>query len=167
VYDSGRARRRHDPETSENAVTYETDDVPFGGVAYEADSALSLGIRGRVERLVPGEETTDVTSDAERCRWAARWDGGRLVRYDPAGRPVGEVAFPGVKVSSLAFTGPGRTELDATTALTDADRTVEGEGASALFRVRDLGAASVPAFRSRIAVDRSVPFCDAAVHSGV
>ncbi|ESS03374.1 MAG: gluconolactonase [uncultured archaeon A07HR67] len=87
---------RYDPETGENAVAYETDGVPLGGVTVEADGALSLVTHGRVERLVPGEETTDVavTVDAEGYLWSARWDGGRLVRYDPAGRPVGEVAFP-------------------------------------------------------------------------
>jgi len=251
---------RYDPETGENAVAYETDGVPLGGVTVEADGALLLFTRGQIERLVPGEETTDViatvdadtrfndviadpegrvfagtmpaadalgdlyridpggsasvvvegvnvpngmgfsgdgttffltesekrridafdyaytsgaignrrafvetppgdgvpdgmTVDAEGYLWSARWDGGRLVRYDPTGRPVREVAVPARKVSSLAFAGPGRTELYATTALTDGDRAAEGEGAGALFRVRDPGAAGVPAFRSRIAVD--------------
>jgi D-xylonolactonase len=94
-----------------------------------------------------------MTVDAADHLWSARWNGGRIVRYDPNGRPVREIEFPARKVASLTFAGPGRDELYVTTALTDADRSGEGDGAGALFRVADLDVTGVPEFRSRIAVD--------------
>lgn len=251
---------RYDPASGDNEVAYETDGVPLGGYTIEADGALLLFTHGAVERLVPGESTTEpvvtvdaetrfndviadpegrvfagtmpgngdlgdlyridtdrsarvvvegldipngmgfsgdgstfylteseagrvyaydydyatgeianrrtfvatppedgvpdgMTVDAEDHVWSARWDGGRAVRYGPTGRAVDQIELPARKVSSVTFAGPSRDVLYATTALTDGDRSVEGDGAGSLFRVTGLQTGGRSEFRSRIAVE--------------
>ncbi|MUW15917.1 SMP-30/gluconolactonase/LRE family protein [Halorubrum sp. CBA1125] len=250
---------RYDPETERDEVAYETDGVPIGGFTVEADGALLLFTRGRVERLVPGESTTErvatvdadtrfndviadpegrvfagtmpgsgalgdlyridtdgsvrvvvegidvpngmgfsgdgttfyltesasrridafdydyatgeianrrsfvetppgdgvpdgMTVDAADHLWSARWDGGRVVRYDPSGAVVDAVSLPARKVASVTFGEPSRDALYLTTALAGRDRSVEGDGAGALFRVTGLAPSGRSEFRSRVAV---------------
>ena len=80
--------------------------------------------------------------------WSARWDGSCLVRYDPAGQEMSRIAFPARKVSSLTFGGLDYKDMFITTAGGN-DRTVNGPGAGALFRIRT-EIAGVPEFFSRI-----------------
>ena len=94
-----------------------------------------------------------MTVDAEDHVWSARWNGGRAVRYDPTGRAVDQIELPARKVASLTFAAPSRDDLYVTTALTDGDRSVEGDGAGSLFRVTGLPTGGRSAFRSRIAVE--------------
>jgi D-xylono/L-arabinono-1,4-lactonase len=91
-----------------------------------------------------------MTVDEEGYIWSARWNGGRAVRYAPDGTPVDEIKLPARKVSSVTFGGPKYRDLYLTTALTDENRSTEGDGAGALFRVPDVGVAGVSEFRSRI-----------------
>jgi len=76
-----------------------------------------------------------MTVDAEDHVWSARWDGGCLVRYDPAGAIVARVNFPTRKVSSVTFGGASYDEMYVTTAGGD-HKPQEGIGAGALFRIR-------------------------------
>lgn len=94
-----------------------------------------------------------MTVDEEGYIWSARWNGGRVVRYAPDGTPVDEIELPARKVSSVTFGGPEYRDLYLTTALTDENRSTEGDGAGALFRVLDVGVAGVSEFRSRIALE--------------
>ncbi|MFC4439964.1 MULTISPECIES: SMP-30/gluconolactonase/LRE family protein [Natrialbaceae] len=98
---------------------------------------------------VPDGMTVDETDHV----WSARWNGGRVVRYDAHESVVDEIELPARKVASVTFGGPEYRDLYLTTALTDADRSVEGEGAGALFRIPDVGVSGVPEFRSRIALE--------------
>ncbi|MFP8954985.1 SMP-30/gluconolactonase/LRE family protein [Natrialbaceae archaeon A-arb3/5] len=92
-----------------------------------------------------------MTVDADGYVWSARWNGGRVVRYDPDGTPVAAFDVPARKVSSVTFGGPAYRDLYVTTALTGADRSTEGDGAGALFRISDVGVSGVPEYRSSIA----------------
>ncbi|MCU4975283.1 SMP-30/gluconolactonase/LRE family protein [Halobacteria archaeon AArc-m2/3/4] len=89
-----------------------------------------------------------MTVDSEGYVWSARWDGGRVVRYDTDADAVDEIPVPARKVSSVTFGGPEYTDLYLTTALSGGDRSEEGEGAGALFRYPDVGVEGVPEFRS-------------------
>lgn len=75
-----------------------------------------------------------LTVDAQGAVWSARWDGGRVVRYSPAGDALGEVTFPAQKVSCVTFGGPAYQDAFVTTALVDSTREIEGAGAGAVFR---------------------------------
>jgi len=89
-----------------------------------------------------------MTVDAEGYVWSARWNGGALYRYAPDGREVLRVPFPARKVSSVTFGGADYTDIYVTTALRE-DRSVEGPGAGALFRLR-AGVRGVPEFLSAV-----------------
>lgn len=107
---------------------------------------------GRLYRYDPAtgrNETAYATDDV----WSARWNGNRVVRYDPEGHPLDAISLPARKVSSVAFGGPAYEDLYPTTALRDGDRATEGDGAGALFRVPDVGVRGRPEFRSRIATE--------------
>lgn len=93
--------------------------------------------------------------DAEGHVWSSRWDGGRIVRYDPGGSRVTDVTFPARKVTSLAFGGDGYADAYVTTALASSGDPIgttaeEGAGAGTLLRA-DLGVAGRPPYRSSIA----------------
>jgi D-xylonolactonase len=75
-----------------------------------------------------------MTVDAADHVWSARWDGGCLVRYDPAGELVARINFPARKVSSVTFGGPNCDEMYVTTAGGD-HKPQEGIGAGGLFRI--------------------------------
>jgi D-xylonolactonase len=97
-----------------------------------------------------------LTVDSEGHVWSAFWDGGALLRYDPAGRVVARVEFPARKVSSVTFGGPDYADVYVTTALgSTAEESVatarerEGTGAGALFGLAP-GVRGVPEFRSRV-----------------
>ncbi len=59
------------------------------------------------------------------------------------------IPFPALKVSSASFGGPDLDELYVTTALSGGERSVEGPGAGALFRLRP-GVRGLPKFFSRV-----------------
>lgn len=91
-----------------------------------------------------------MTVDAQGNIWSARWDGGCVLKFSPAGELLDTVDMPAKKISSCQFGGADFAELYLTSAgghLKDTD----GEHAGALFRIRP-GVAGVTEFRSRIAV---------------
>jgi len=57
-----------------------------------------------------------LTLDADGCFWSARYDGGCIVRYDPAGREMARFPLPVRNVTSLTFGGDRRRDLYITTA---------------------------------------------------
>ena len=96
-----------------------------------------------------GEGVPDgMTVDAEGNVWSARWDGNCLVRYAPGGSETLRIPYPAKKVSCATFGGPDYTDIYVTTA-GGWDKSVEGPGAGALFRI-NLGIRGVPEFVSRV-----------------
>jgi D-xylonolactonase len=120
---------------------------------YQFDYDLKSGnlSNQRVHIATPeGEGVPDgMTVDAEGYIWSGRWDGGHLFRYAPDGTEVLRIPFPALKVSSITFGGSDYTEMYITTAGGD-DRTTEGSGAGAIFRL-NLGIRGMPEFLSKIA----------------
>lgn len=86
----------------------------------------------------PDEGAPDgLTVDSEGCVWSARWGGWKVLRHDPQGRVIDELAVPASCVSSVMFGGPQLDELYITTARTDmALHGGEQEHAGGLFRAR-------------------------------
>lgn len=123
--------------------------------AYDYDRSTGAISDRRTFVGVPADDGVPdgLTVDATGHVWSARWNGNRVVRYDPAGRPRDAIELPARKVSSVTFGGSAYEDLYLTTALTDGDRTTEGTGAGALFRVPDVGVRGRPEFRSRIATE--------------
>ncbi len=136
----------------DEATFYLTESEAHAVYAFDYDRA-SGGIASRrtlIEVSADDGIPDGLTVDADGDIWSARWNGGRVVRHDPAGRTLDAIDLPARKVSSVAFGGDAYDELYLTTALTDGDRDTEGAGAGALFRVPDVGVRGRPEFRSRI-----------------
>ena len=94
----------------------------------------------------PGEGQPDgLTVDSQGHLWSARWDGSRIVRYDPEGKLLETILLPVHNVTSLTF-------VDTTIYVTSAGgshRPQAGQHAGSLFQLE----AKTPGraeFRSRI-----------------
>lgn len=88
-----------------------------------------------------------MTIDADGCLWVALWDGGRVLRVDPAaGRVCAEIPMPVSRPTSCAFGGASLDELYITSAsinLTSAQRAAQPH-AGGLFVCRP-GVTGLPA----------------------
>lgn len=136
--------------TPDHSGMYHTDSAKGTITLYDYDQMDGTLANGRVIVSVPGEAGVPdgMAVDEEGDVWSARWDGGALYRYRPDGTELARVAFPARQVSSVTFGGPGYEDAYVTTAGGD-DRTRNGAGAGALFRVR-LGVRGRAPFLSRV-----------------
>ncbi len=82
-------------------------DLATGSIANRRPFAAAREVEGAPDGAV---------TDADGCLWSARFNGGRIVRYDPEGRIMGEVLVPARQVTCCAFGGPDLTTLYITTA---------------------------------------------------
>ncbi len=99
-------------------ILYVTDSVARLIWAYDYDVRSGEARRRRQFVRVPDEEgiPDGLAVDADGFVWSAQWYGGRVVRYDPAGKEERRVAVPAKQTSSVGFGGPGLTEMFITSA---------------------------------------------------
>jgi D-xylonolactonase len=94
-----------------------------------------------------------LTVDREGYVWICRWNGGWVTRHHPEDGTVTErVELPAKKVTSITFGGVSSDEAYVTTAVGKDGPDDEGNGAGALFRLRDLPAPGKHEYRSRISL---------------
>ena len=113
----------------------------------------ALGLPRIFARTTPPARPDGSCLDAEGHLWNALYAGGRLVRYDPAGRISREIALPVSHPTCCAFGGPGLDRLYVTSAsepLTPAERAAEPLAGRLL--VLDPGVRGRPEFRARLPV---------------
>lgn len=136
--------------TLDRKQLYYTDSAAKQIYLFDYDQSTGALSNRRTFVDVTAEEGVPdgMTVDAEGYVWSARWDGWCLVRYAPDGHEVQRIRFPVKKVSSVIFGGPDYTDMYVTTA-GGYDRTENGPGAGALFRLR-LGVKGLPEYPSRI-----------------
>lgn len=90
--------------------------------------------------------------DAEGYLWSARWDGGKVIRFDPSGEIDHEIEIPGAKqVASVTFGGLDFCDMYVTTA-GGSNKEKNGKNAGALFRIRFKEIRGLPEYRSKIEV---------------
>ena len=102
----------------DHRTMYYTDTLRMVIYAFDYDPAT-----GAIENRRPFIEVPDgegfpdgMTVDSEGCIWSAHWNGWKVVRYDPQGKPEREIALPAAEVSCPAFGGANLDELYLTTA---------------------------------------------------
>lgn len=97
---------------------YLTDMRHHQILAYDYDTeAGTLGQRRIFAHVPPEEGLPDgLIVDSEGFVWSARWDGWKLVRYDPEGTVEREIRFPVQLVICCAFGGDNLSDLYVTTA---------------------------------------------------
>lgn len=136
----------------DNEILYfsETENETIWMFDYDATTG-DLSNRRSFAETAGGPGMPDgLTVDAEGYVWSARWNGGCVVRHHPDdGRIVERVRLPARKVSCITFGGPDYDQAYVTTATAGNDRSVEGNGAGALFRFSP-DVSGVPEFRSQI-----------------
>lgn len=103
-----------------------------GRVAYFSDSYIQQVVRyaidpvsGEVGPRQPFVRITEanvfpdgMTVDADDGLWVAHWDGWRIVRYTPDGKPDREIRLPVPRPTAMAFGGADYKQLFITTAST-------------------------------------------------
>ncbi len=103
---------------------------PDGGTLYHVDSTrrlissyefdLESGAVGEGRVFVSDEEhpwfPDGLAVDVEGFVWSCKWDGGRIVRYDPDGTVDRELIMPVPRPTRCAFVGPDLALMAVTTA---------------------------------------------------
>jgi L-arabinonolactonase len=148
----GRLRVVRTGVTTSNGIGFSPD----GTVMYYADSPARTITRFRYN-METGDATnpepfvTDVdgfpdglTVDAEGCVWSAKWDGGRVMRYDPNGRIIGQLDLPVSRPTSCMFAGPDLALLAITSAQPDPGRSEPLAGSVFLVESGTHGIAETP-----------------------
>jgi sugar lactone lactonase YvrE len=101
----------------DNTRMYYTDSIAHRIEVFEFDPASGVLSNPQVFAEDPAAWVPDgLTVDAEGCVWGAKWNGGRVLRYDPAGRVILDLRFPARRMTSCMFAGPRLDTLVVTSA---------------------------------------------------
>ncbi len=139
--------------TLDFAHFYHTNTTRRTITRYPYDRASGLFGPGDVvvELDMDGSDQPDgMTLDANDDIWSASYGGGRISHYRSDGTFVADIRFPALKMTSIAFGGPGLRVAYATSA-EGPGRPETGALAGSLFRF-DPGVRGKAPFRSRILV---------------
>jgi sugar lactone lactonase YvrE len=82
---------------------------------YDIDTGTPTNRRIHIDFASKGHHCDGCTVDAEGFLWIAEVNSGRIGRYAPDGRRVGEIEVPTSRVSSVMFGGPNLDLLFITT----------------------------------------------------
>jgi sugar lactone lactonase YvrE len=103
----------------DNRIMYYTESFRYAVFAYDFDIEAGKVLNRRVFfQLDPsgGEFPDGLTVDSEGFIWSAHVGTGRIVRYDPDGKPEMEVRLPVTRGTSCAFGGDSLDTLFITSA---------------------------------------------------
>lgn len=101
----------------DNRTMYHCESRPGYVYAYDydIDSGTPTNRRVHIDFASKGHHCDGCTVDAEGFLWIAEVNSGRVGRYAPDGRRVGEIEVPTSRVSSVMFGGPNLDLLFITT----------------------------------------------------
>lgn len=104
----------------DESIFYYTDSGDHAIYQFDFEKTAGEISNRRVFLQLPKDNRLGVpdglTIDREGFIWSARWDGGKVVRYNPEGEPVLEVLLPVSRVTSVTFGGKDMKDLFITTA---------------------------------------------------
>jgi sugar lactone lactonase YvrE len=102
----------------DHRTMYYTDTNRQTIYAFDYDIATGAIENQRPFVVVPPPEgkPDGMTVDSEGFIWSAHWNGWKVVRYDPDGKPEREIKLPVAQVSCPAFGGADLDQLYLTTA---------------------------------------------------
>jgi sugar lactone lactonase YvrE len=103
----------------DNSVMYYTESFRYTVFAYDFDINLGKISNRRIFfQMDPsaGEFPDGLTVDSQGFVWSAHVGGGRIVRYDPEGKPEREIRLPVTRGTSCAFGGDQLDTLYITSA---------------------------------------------------
>lgn len=119
---------------SPDELTFYYTDSPARLIwAFDFDPEAGSATNRRVFAEDPAGYVPDgLTVDADGAVWAAKWDGGKVVRYSPNGDIDFELTLPVRRPTSAMFVGPDLSTLAVTSANLDP---ADGELAGAVFLI--------------------------------
>lgn len=103
----------------DNRIMYFTDSRAQTIYAYDFDLASgAIANRRTFVKLdePPGVVPDGLTVDSQGYIWSAIWNGWKVARFDPQGKPVLELSLPVQRVTAPTFGGPDLDVLYITTA---------------------------------------------------
>jgi sugar lactone lactonase YvrE len=102
----------------DNTTMYFTDSRLHIIYAYDFDASNGEIANRRTFVHTPDEigVPDGLAVDSEGFVWSARWDGAKIVRYDPEGKIERVIATPALRTTSCVFGGPDLDELYITSA---------------------------------------------------
>ena len=129
---------------------YYTDSIRKAIYAYDYDLDTGEIANRRFFVHTPNEpgEPDGLTVDSQGFVWSARWNGWKVTRYDPDGKPESEIKVPTACPSSVMFGGSDLEDLYITSAwkeLTAEERNFQPLAGN-LFRIR-LEVQGLPEFK--------------------
>ncbi len=125
----------------DGATMYHADSTSRTISAYDFDAATGEISGGRTFATDDDCYPDGLTVDADGYVWSAKWDGWRVVRYDPSGTIDRVLPMPVQRPSCVAFGGADLDRLYVTSARTNLSPAALAAGplAGALLVVEDLG----------------------------
>jgi sugar lactone lactonase YvrE len=110
-------------------IFYYTDTGDYSIYKFDFDPVNGTIKNRKVFVQLPADRSKGVpdglTIDSEGFIWSAHWDGGKITRYDPSGKPVLEVILPVSRVTSCTFGGDDLQDIFITTASTGLSKAQE------------------------------------------
>ena len=102
----------------DNRTMYFTDFGRRVIYAYDFDAETGAISKRRPFIEIPRDAgfPDGMTIDAEGCLWVAHWDGWRVTRYGPDGKPRQTIRMPVKRPTSCTFGGPDLSILYVTSA---------------------------------------------------
>lgn len=101
----------------DNSTMYHTDSMARSIFAYDYEAESGVISNGRLFAEDPTNYVPDgLTVDSDGCVWAAKWDGGKVVRYSPKGAIDLEFHLPVSRPTSCCFVGSDMRTLAVTSA---------------------------------------------------
>ncbi len=102
----------------DNTIMYFTDSARRTIYAYDFDAEHGKITNGRVFVCTPDTPYVPdgLTVDSEGYIWSCCWDGGKILRYNPAGTLERVIEVPVLRPTSCVFGGPDLDELYITSA---------------------------------------------------
>jgi sugar lactone lactonase YvrE len=102
----------------DNKTMYFTDSRLHIIYAYDFDAASGDVANRRTFVHTPDERGVPdgLTVDSEGFVWSARWDGAKIVRYDPGGKIERVIETPALRTTACVFGGANMDELYITSA---------------------------------------------------
>ena len=104
-----------------NDTMYVTDSAIRTIWAFDFDPEVGAPRNRRVFAVDVDQYPDGLTVDAEGGVWSAKWDGSRVVRYDPDGSLSTVIDAPVSRPTSCMFGGPGLATLYVTSSLIGLD----------------------------------------------
>jgi L-arabinonolactonase len=124
----------------DGTTMYHTDSTTRTIRAYAFDAAAGTIDDGRTFVVDDDCYPDGLTVDADGYVWSAKWDGWRVVRYDPAGKIDRVLPMPVQRPTAVAFGGPELDRLYVTSARANLSPSALAAGplAGALLVIDDL-----------------------------